>query len=195
MGGALSGAMPGAHGAGCGCRAEDDFIGAAQNLLPWIDVDNVVGLNEDEPNTAKRVFRPYDLRLDDTQAVETTEGDPELIIKVPFTAPVKVMSLSVIGGDDGTAPTKVVLFINREDLDFQSVGDVEPTQEVDLVPDFHGAVQYPLRAAKFITVTQICLYFPMSANEERTRIHWIALYGQGSQHKRQAVCTVYEAVA
>jgi hypothetical protein len=187
--------MPGAHGAGCGCALEDDLTMASQNLLPWIDVDNVVGLNEEVPDTAKRIFRPYDDRLDDNQAVESTDGDPELIIKIPFTAPVKVMSLSCIGGADGTQPTKVVLFINREDLDFQSVGDVAPTQEVDLVEDMHGAIQYPLRSAKFITVTHLCLHFPSSVAEERTRIHWMALYGQGSEWKRQAVTCVYEAVA
>jgi len=187
--------MPGAHGGGCGCRAEDDFIGAAQNLLPWIDVDNVIGLNEDTANTAKTVFRPYDDRLDDTKFVESPADDMELIIKVPFTSPVKVMGLTVIGGGEGTCPNKVVLYTNREDIDFGSVADLEPTQELPLFEDFHGAMQYPLRAAKFITVTQIALYFPTSFNEEQTRIHWIGLWGQGSQHKRQAVQCVYEAVA
>lgn len=36
------------------------------------------------------------------------------------------------------------LYINREDLDFTSVNDVEATQELDLVEDFHGAVGTPI---------------------------------------------------
>mmetsp|Transcript_139613 Transcript_139613/g.434286 ORF Transcript_139613/g.434286 Transcript_139613/m.434286 type:complete len:206 (+) Transcript_139613:64-681(+) len=186
--------MPGAHGAGCGCKHEEDFLGVSQLLLPWIDVENVVGLNEDTPNTARRVFRPYDMRLDDTLFVESTEDDEELLLLVPLTSPVKVTGITVIGGDRGSAPSRVRLFINREDLDFSSVGDVEPTQELELAEDFHGAVQHPLRAAKFVSVTHLALHFPANLGGERTRIHWIGLWGVGSEYKRQAVMTVYEAI-
>ncbi|CAJ1439426.1 unnamed protein product [Effrenium voratum] len=106
----------------------------------------------------------------------------------------QITSISVIGGDGGSAPSKVKLYINRDDLDFTTVGDVESTQDVDLVEDFHGAIQFPLRAAKFLSVTSVCLYFPQSFGGERTRIHWIGLWGVGTDHKRQAVMTVYEAV-
>eukprot|EP00439_Symbiodinium_sp_Y106_P070526 s534_g12.t1 len=105
-----------------------------------------------------------------------------------------ITSITVIGGDGGSAPSSVKLYINREDLDFTSVGDIEPTQEVQLVEDFHGAIQFPLRAAKFLSVTNVSLYFPHSFGGERTRIHWIGLWGVGSEHKRQAVMTVYEAI-
>mmetsp|Transcript_842 Transcript_842/g.2462 ORF Transcript_842/g.2462 Transcript_842/m.2462 type:complete len:207 (-) Transcript_842:16-636(-) len=187
--------MPGQHGAGCGCRAEDDFIGVATELLlPWIDVDGIVGLNEDVENSAKGVFRAYDQRLDDTKFVESPEGDTELIIKVPFTAPVKLTAITVIGGDRGTAPGNVRLYANREELDFTSVGDVQAEQELELGEDFHGAVQFPLRAGRFSNVTHLCLYFPTSLAFEQTRIHWIGLWGTGSSHKRQAVITVYEAI-
>mmetsp|Transcript_125288 Transcript_125288/g.348603 ORF Transcript_125288/g.348603 Transcript_125288/m.348603 type:complete len:206 (-) Transcript_125288:124-741(-) len=186
--------MPGAHGAGCGCKHEEDFIGISQLLLPWIDVDQVVGLNEDTPNTARRVFRAYDARLDDNQFVESPEGDEELLLHVPFTSPVKVTGITVIGGDGGSAPSRVSLFINREDLDFAGVQDMQPTQELQLVEDFHGAVQHPLRAARFISVTHLALFFPASLGGERTRIHWIGLWGVGSEYKRQAVVTVYEAI-
>mmetsp|Transcript_69844 Transcript_69844/g.130499 ORF Transcript_69844/g.130499 Transcript_69844/m.130499 type:complete len:207 (-) Transcript_69844:60-680(-) len=187
--------MPGFHGFGCGCRAEDDFIGVATELLlPWIDVDGVVGLNEDVDNSAKGVFRPYDQRLDDTKLVETPEGDAELLIKVPFASPVKLTAITVIGGDRGRAPARVELYGNREELDFTSVADVQAEQELDLGEDFHGAIQYPLRAGRFSNVTHLCLHFPNSINGEQTRIHWIGLWGTGSSHKRQAVVTVYEAI-
>mmetsp|Transcript_62776 Transcript_62776/g.149794 ORF Transcript_62776/g.149794 Transcript_62776/m.149794 type:complete len:207 (-) Transcript_62776:90-710(-) len=187
--------MPGFHGAGCGCRAEDDFIGVATELLlPWIDVDGVTGLNEDVENSSKGVFRPYDLRLDDTKFVETPEGDAELLIKVPFTAPIKLTAITVIGGENGTVPARVALHANREELDFSTVGDAQPQQELELAEDFHGAIQYPVRAGRFSNITHLSLYFPTSIGEEQTRIHWIGLWGVGSSHKRQAVVTVYEAI-
>eukprot|EP00746_Dinoflagellata_sp_MGD_P058175 gnl/MRDRNA2_/MRDRNA2_249472_c0_seq1.p1 gnl/MRDRNA2_/MRDRNA2_249472_c0~~gnl/MRDRNA2_/MRDRNA2_249472_c0_seq1.p1 ORF type:complete len:207 (+),score=44.38 gnl/MRDRNA2_/MRDRNA2_249472_c0_seq1:42-662(+) len=186
--------MPGVHGAGCGCVHEEDLSQTSKFLLPWIDVDNVTGLNEEEEGTAKKVFRPYDTRLDDTKLVESPEGDPELMIVVPFTSPVKLASVIIIGGDEGTSPSKVRLYINREGLDFSSVADVEPTQELDLIEDFHGAVERPVRAAKFAQVTLLHMFFPESFGEDRTRIHWIGLKGIGSEYKREAVTCVYEAV-
>eukprot|EP00931_Biecheleriopsis_adriatica_P060794 TRINITY_DN36518_c0_g1_i1.p1 TRINITY_DN36518_c0_g1~~TRINITY_DN36518_c0_g1_i1.p1 ORF type:complete len:206 (+),score=48.22 TRINITY_DN36518_c0_g1_i1:58-675(+) len=186
--------MPGTHGAGCGCVHEEDLTGQSQLLLPWIDVPAVTGLNEDVEGTARRVFRPYDSRLNDEQLVESPEGDEDLILKVPFTSPVKVTGISVIGGDGGSAPSRVKLYINREDLDFTSIEDVEATQEVELVEDFHGAIQFPVRAAKFVTVTQLVMYFPESLGGDRTRIHWVGLWGIGSEYKRQAVVAVYEAI-
>mmetsp|Transcript_21993 Transcript_21993/g.50846 ORF Transcript_21993/g.50846 Transcript_21993/m.50846 type:complete len:206 (-) Transcript_21993:81-698(-) len=186
--------MPGTHGAGCGCVHEEDLTGQQVLLLPWIDVEGVVGLNEEVAGSTARVFRDYDSRLDDTHFVQSPDMDEELMIMVPFTSPVKITSISVIGGDGGSAPSRVRLYINREDLDFTSVADTEPTQDVELAEDFHGAIQFPLRAAKFLSVTQVCLYFPQSFGGERTRIHWIGLWGTGSEHKRQAVVTVYEAI-
>mmetsp|Transcript_46449 Transcript_46449/g.107215 ORF Transcript_46449/g.107215 Transcript_46449/m.107215 type:complete len:206 (-) Transcript_46449:125-742(-) len=186
--------MPGNHGPGCGCKHEEDFLGISQLLLPWIDVENVVGLNEDVPNSARQVFRPYDSRLDDARVVESPEGDQELMILVPFTSPVKLTGITVIGGDFGSSPSRVSLYINREDLDFSNVEDVASTQELELVEDFHGAIQHPLRAAKFISVVQLALFFPAALGGERTRIHWIGLWGVGSEYKRQAVVAVYEAI-
>ena len=43
-------------------------------------------------------------------------------------------------------------------------------------------------------MTHLALYFPASFGGERTRIHWIGLWGVGSEWKRQAVVTVYEAI-
>ncbi|CAE8655711.1 unnamed protein product, partial [Polarella glacialis] len=106
-----------------------------------------------------------------------------------------VTGITVIGGDGGCAPSRVKLYINREDLDFTTVGDVEPTQELELAEDFHGAVQHPVRAAKFGSVTSLALLFPENLGGEQTRIHWIGIWGVGSEYKRQAVQCVYEAVA
>lgn len=186
--------MPGTHGYGCGCR-EEEVAANVKFLLPWIDVEGVRGLNEEADGTARRVFRTYDTRLNDDLFVESTEGDAELIIHVPFTAPVKLAAVAIIGGDMGTAPLSVRLHVNREDLDFQSAQDLQPIQQVDLVEDFHGAVQFPLRAAKLSNVTHLAMHFPASFGGEQTRIHWIGLWGVGSDYKREAVVTCYESRA
>eukprot|EP00928_Gymnodinium_smaydae_P041779 TRINITY_DN28233_c0_g1_i1.p1 TRINITY_DN28233_c0_g1~~TRINITY_DN28233_c0_g1_i1.p1 ORF type:complete len:192 (-),score=7.14 TRINITY_DN28233_c0_g1_i1:375-929(-) len=164
----------------------------ASLLLPWINCSSVVGLNAHTANTASRVLRPYDNRLDKTQYVESPEGDEELMINVPFTSPVQVTGITVIGGPDGISPSKVKLYCNREEFDFTSVEGTEATQELSLREDFHGEIQLPLRSTKFQVVTHLSLYFPESHGGSFTRIHWLGIWGYGSEHKREAVHTKYE---
>merc|ERR1712216_476189 len=125
--------------------------------------------------------------------VETPDDDPELLIHIPFISPLKITGITVVGGDNGTSPNRVAFHMNRQELDFGSVGDAIPVQEIELAEDFHGAIQYPTRAARLANVTHLSLYFPTSYGEEQTRIHWIGLWGVGSEHKRQAVQCVYES--
>eukprot|EP00389_Voromonas_pontica_P011365 GDKH01017379.1.p1 GENE.GDKH01017379.1~~GDKH01017379.1.p1 ORF type:complete len:193 (+),score=11.66 GDKH01017379.1:191-769(+) len=150
-----------------------------------------------DSGSSKKVFKPYDSRLDDDTFVISEDGDPELIIHVPFTAPCKVGSLIVIGGDNGAAPSKVRIFANKDDLDFSSIHDAVPIQEVELVEDFHGAIEYPLKVTQLSNVSHLTLFFPSNraGDNEATQIFYIGLRGQGSSHQRKAVITVYEAKA
>lgn len=51
----------------------------------------------------------------------------------------------VAGGGDGSAPAKLRVFINRDDLDFSSVQDLLPVQEWDLVENTRGDIEYPVQ--------------------------------------------------
>ncbi|CDJ41429.1 hypothetical protein, conserved [Eimeria tenella] len=175
--------MPGAHGQGCGCKPENEF-NLGEFLFGYIDVDGVRGINEQETGSARRTIRPYDERLNDSVSCKSEEGDAEL-----------VTSLVVIGGDRGRAPSKVKIFANRDDVDFTNVRDVECIQEVELTTDFHGAVEYPLKVTKLQNTSSIVLYFPENFGGDCTEIFYIGLRGVGSNYRREAVQTVYEARA
>ena len=67
-------------------------------------------LNEQEEGSAKRVFKPWETRVQPTQPqpLRSNEDEPELLIHVPFDGAVKLKAISVIGGGpQGTAPAKL----------------------------------------------------------------------------------------
>lgn len=66
-----------------------------------------------------------------------------LYLKVPFTGSVKLQALTLIGGMVQSAPDKLKVFINRDDLDFSMVSDLVPVQEWDLVDNSDGTMEYP----------------------------------------------------
>lgn len=64
-------------------------------------------------------------------------------MQVPFTGSVKLQALTVIGAPHGGSPDKLKAFINRDDLDFGTVSQLDPVQEWDLVENLNGTMEYP----------------------------------------------------
>ncbi|KAL7121949.1 hypothetical protein ACP275_01G015600 [Erythranthe tilingii] len=81
------------------------------SLYKHIDLSKVSALNEAVPGSVKTVFRAWEQRLNSSEGIlESNEGDPELIVFIPFTSDVKIKSISVVGGADGTSPAKIRAF-------------------------------------------------------------------------------------
>lgn len=51
--------------------------------------------------------------------------------------------LHTIGGTDGTSPSRLRVFTNRDDLDFGTAADTTPVQEWDLLENPRGEIEYP----------------------------------------------------
>ncbi|KAL1371158.1 hypothetical protein AAHE18_01G111500 [Arachis hypogaea] len=60
--------------------------------------------------------------------LESNEGDPELLVFIPFTSDVKIKSISIVGGADGTSPAKMRAFINRDGIDFSDAQSMQAIQ-------------------------------------------------------------------
>ena len=142
----------------CGRIHFDQYDGPSNDLLPYIDTEGVAALNESErgavsgayprflpksrpasflraPLTSsnvrpqcRRVFKPYEERQDRTKFMDSEEDDPQVIIHIPFTCPVKIRAIVVMGGPEGAAPLRLRAFINREALDFSDAEDAPATQ-------------------------------------------------------------------
>jgi hypothetical protein len=191
--------MPGSHGGACQCQHDLAApVAGTEWLNEYMDTTNITCLNEDHPGISTRLFRPYAERLVDLEPPCTFRPEEEniyddeqgLTISIPFSCPVKITGISVIGGDSGRHPQCLNLFANVTDASI--VSEIEPSQSIDpLVEDFCGAVEYPLRVVKFGNVTSLIIHFPTS--QHPFHLHWIGLRGVASGAQRKAVVTVYES--
>ncbi|XP_050126518.1 uncharacterized protein LOC126603640 isoform X2 [Malus sylvestris] len=114
-------------------------------------------------------------------------------ISFEFTSDVKIKSISVVGGVDGTSPSKMRAFINKEGIDFSDAQGMQAIQEWDLVENFQGTLEYQTRYSKFQNVASITLHFPDSFGGDTTKIEYIGFKGEATKLKRDVVATiVYE---
>ncbi|MCL7047864.1 hypothetical protein MKW94_028389 [Papaver nudicaule] len=175
---------------------EDHDCSSDFSLYKNIDLPRVSALNEAVQGSAKSVFKAWEQRLDiSTGLLESNDGDPELIVFIPFTSDVKIKSISIVGGADGTSPAKMRAFINREGIDFSDAQGMQPVQEWDLAENLQGVLEYQTRYSRFQSVGSLTLHFPENFNADTTQIHYIGLKGEATQLKRDVIATiVYEVM-
>lgn len=214
-------------------HAEPDDTNASlgTSLRPSIDFPGVQCLNESRPNSGRDVLKFYEDRLSSAPSLmsqEDPDEDPELLMIVPFTEAVTMKSLCVLSYADAptasnagmptAAPRTLRVYVNRPNLDFDTVRDLKPAQTINLSSASHqwsdehagGTIDYPLRpAGRFQNVSEIALYFcdnhamPEGSggsndmddtDEDRmpTEVTYIGFKGKGTNMKRKAVECIYE---
>eukprot|EP01083_Nonionella_stella_P032991 90329_1 len=172
-----------------------DELDEGDSLFSHIDIDKVICLNEAEDDSCKGIFKSWTQRFDSTKVLKSDEDDPEMILLVPFTSLVKIRSFKLIPGPDGSAPKSVKIWVNREDIDFETAQDSPSTQSFDLVEDFDGAVDYHVRPSKFMNVHCLAMYFPECLVGDCSQINYLGFKGEKTSEKRRAVVAAYEARA
>lgn len=215
---------------------DDTSTALGTSLRPFINFSAVTCLNESILGAGKAILKYYeDRRTVDPSltSVDDADEDPELLLTIPFTEPVGIKSISILSYADApesargqsnatatttAAPRTIKVFVNRPNLDFETVRDLEPTATITLIHPSHqwesehtgGTIDYPLRpSGRFQNVSEIALYFCDNYampdgfgassdledyDEERvpTEITYVGLKGKGTNVKRQAVKAVYE---
>ncbi|KAF6003228.1 PITH domain-containing protein 1 [Cyanidiococcus yangmingshanensis] len=198
------------HHDGCGCGSAgsgehvppadlDQARSLQQNtdLYAYIDIARVTALNDG--GTASRALVPYRERNPTGDYVCQTVADPQLIMYVPFSVTVKVTHIAVAGPSNETAywPATMRAYVNRENLDFTSIEQIQCSQSWSLANTRHQDVEalYATRPSKFQNVQSITLFFPenMSGDEACTRIEHVGFYGTATGYRRAPVVAVYEA--
>ena len=96
------------------------------DLFEVIDIDGIRCLNEDTNDSCKKVFRPFVERNNPSPHIlNPPEGDPELLLIVPFKEEVKVRAVTLYSGNVGR-PEKIGLWSNKENIDFSLVEEEDP---------------------------------------------------------------------
>ncbi|KAI4380137.1 hypothetical protein MLD38_006360 [Melastoma candidum] len=173
---------------------EEHDCSSSWSLYKHVDLPKVSALNEAVPGSVRNVFKAWERRLDSSDGyLESNEGDPELIVFIPFTSDVKIRSICIVGGADGTSPSKMRVFINRDGIDFSDAQSMQAVQEWDLVENTQGILEYQTKYSRFQSVASITLHFPDNFGGGTTQIHYIGFKGEATQLKRDAVVNiVYE---
>ncbi|KZT42181.1 DUF1000-domain-containing protein [Sistotremastrum suecicum HHB10207 ss-3] len=166
--------------------------GSSDNLFSKIDQSNVVALNATVPSPVK-VCKPWHQRLDEEEYLES-DADDQLILHVPFTGSVKLLSILLKTGPGDQTPSKVCVLSNAENLDFDDIASKPPVQEFEIVQS-RDVGEYTVKAAKFPNVSSITLFFPSSQGADSVRLYYVGFRGIWTERKEDPVITVYEATA
>ena len=162
-------------------------------------IEHVECLNEDAPDhTAANAFQRG--QHSKSHALKS-DADQQLLIKVAFRIPVKLSHLKLVGVDEDSCPSEVLLFANKPHLGFSEAEDGAGAAEQalnleaghcnveesgtgrgenggdnDKLPD---GTLIPLKFVKFQSVSNLSIVvLENCGQEEVTQIQRIGIYGQ-----------------
>lgn len=186
------------HSHGEGHDHSHDLEPALQsNLYKQIDFDKIITLNEAEPRSGSAVVhKTWTERLNEEPHLES-DADEQLLMHIPFAGSCKLYSIIIRTSDSPSAPLTLKLFRNRDDLDFTTAFDLQPTQKLTL-PRTNDVAEIPLNRAQWNMTTSINLFFEdnHSAGEvDVTKINYLAFKGDFMALNREPVNVLYEAAA
>jgi hypothetical protein len=147
------------------------------SLYEWINSNQSTALNIRE-GSISRVLRPHDKRNTtlEEESIGNLDEDDGLIFEICFTelggcpAPlqrntdrslqvrIKQLLISIPPLSDEERPAYCRVWVNRLNLGFEDVHDVEPDQEFTFV-DEPGCVEYGAKMSRFASVSNVTLYF------------------------------------
>ena len=172
------------------------------SLLSAIDLPGVRAQNNQSSEfPVSCILKNYNNRFDVEPSISSNDDDPELIIYIPFSEVVTISSLALTGGDNGTTPKTINIFVNRDDIDFSNCNDIEPTQTLNIVDPINltnsatETLDYPLKPQKHQNVHSLTLFISENYDADLTTIQYLGLKGKSSGAKRRAVECVYESKA
>ncbi|KAI4249910.1 MAG: hypothetical protein LQ352_005494 [Teloschistes flavicans] len=188
------------HDHGHGHDHSDEIEPALQTLL-WkqIDFEGIRTLNESETDSgAKIVEKTWPMRLDPEPYLES-DADEQILMFIPFTGVVRLHSILLRSSPHSSAPQTLKLFPNRDDLDFSSASDLQPTQTLQLSRTA-DVQELPVKRALFGNTYNLNLFFEDNHGghddeEVMTRVFWIGFKGEFMPLSREPVEVLYEKAA
>lgn len=143
----------------------------------------------------KNVLRPLSDRMDFSKGVVQSGYGRDLVVFVPFNGEIRIKAIIVIGGDEGTAPSKMKIYKNVEAVDINILEEKKPVQTVDMNENVTGELEYLLNVTKFNNTSNLVLGFDENFGASTTVIKYIGFKGEKLREKTKVVETVYEVRA
>ncbi|KAF3033709.1 hypothetical protein E8E11_001530 [Didymella keratinophila] len=176
----------------------DDISPALQNILySQIDFSALRTLNEDDSNSGRSICqKTWAERLSPTPEL-LSSADEQLLMLVPFTGQVRLHSILIRTSDSDSAPKTLKVFLNQEDMDFETASEMEATQVLELART-NEVQEIPVKRVKFNMTRSLALFFEdnwSQGEEEETRLSYLAFKGDFMKLNKEPVSVLYEASA
>ena len=119
--------------------------------------------------------------LTSSSTIFSNADDPQILITLRFDQNVNITQILVESGSNKEiAPNELKVFVGREDLDFDDVADMNPTEKFDLSKNLGKLMR--VNIPRFRNVNLMTLF--LSNNDaEKIQINSIKLYGEGGKTK------------
>ncbi|KAG0142442.1 hypothetical protein CROQUDRAFT_662516 [Cronartium quercuum f. sp. fusiforme G11] len=167
--------------------------GTQDFLYSKIDRDQISSCNVLPAHPAKDCIKPWSEQHEDSTFTES-DADEQMIIRIPFTGTVKLRSILIRTIPTDHPPTQIKLFANEPGLDFDTFESSTPTQVLDM-PTTDELVEFPVRVAKFSSLSVLSLFIDGDSSGSKTRVHFLGFKGEFSSLSRRPVVAIYEAQA
>lgn len=176
----------------------DDITPALQNLLyEQLDFSALVTLNEDESNSGRAICqKTWTQRLEPSPELKSS-ADEQLLMIVPFTGQVRLHSIIIRGSGGGECPKTLKVFVNEEGMDFDTAGEKEATQVLEIAQTSE-VQEIPVKRAFFNTTRSLALFFEdnwSNGEEDETVLSYLAFKGDFMKLNKEPVSVLYEAAA
>jgi len=188
---------PHPHGpgfAGASHSHDPEFPDDNFNLYSNLDPDTTTALNVTRQDQSIGVFKPFARRLEPEPKL-LSDADQEVIVIARFTSPVHIRKLMIIGGGEHAQhPASLRCFVNKDGVDFTSVGSMSPAQVFTLPINENGTIELTTALQPFTNVMTCAFYFPENHGSDTTVLQYIGMQGEHTHYRREAVDTVYEVL-
>lgn len=158
----------------------------------------VRALNEETPGSVAKIIRPWHERFSITPELKS-DSDEQIIVHVPFAGQIKLKSILVRCPNSVSAIKEMKVYINRDELDFDTIGDAKPTETFECVPFTNASdlIEYPVKIRLYNNVKTITLFFEhnWSDDEEPTVVWYLGFRGDYTEISDAPVAITYEAFA
>jgi len=189
---------------------DPEYPDDAWNLYQHVESSEALNCEGEAQSVAAGVLTPHALRFS-AERVLKSDSDGEILLRLWFASPVSVRKIMLIGGrlpfsesspmppdvaDLATHPRELRAYAGRDDVDFASLDDIQPTQRWDLTPNLTGEGFVPVRQAPFTNISSLTLYIKADGgSEEECVVRYLGLQGEHTHVQRRAVHAKYESQA
>lgn len=154
-------------------KIEEEYL---VDLNDVINIDSSFCLNESKIDSGKLIYKSIEKMHDKDHFVCSNEDDPELLFYIPFKSQVDIKSMTMIGGENGTAPLHIKLYTNQENPDFSLLEQNKFVMEFECSDNIEGEI-YELKPNKFKSVTSLTLIVCKNHGANHSKVYYLSFTG------------------